>query len=101
MYRDAIKTELIKHDRFNPIKAATLAKVVGLKETDTTCPTTRDHITGLIADGLPVAAGNSGFFLINAAGEMQTYLNSLMKRQIALSQRILNVHNACKKAGIV
>jgi hypothetical protein len=84
-----------------PLKAYQVAAAVGLIESDKTYPQTREYIKEIIADGTPIGSCSKGFFLIQTAKEMQAYLNSLMKRQIALSKRITNLYDACKGKGIV
>ena len=51
-------------------------------------------ITELIEEGNPIGSNSAGFFLIRTKDQLQVYLNSLMKKQVALSARILNVYNA-------
>jgi len=45
----------------------------------------------------PIGANTHGFYLIRTTKEMQRYLNSLLQRQIKISERIDTVYNAYHK----
>jgi len=47
-----------------------------------------------------IGADTRGFYLIKNAHEMQRYLNSLLKRQIKITERIDTVYNAYHKKFI-
>jgi len=76
----------------NPAKVQEIADALDIKETDKTCPQTRRIIRKALERGLSIGAKHDGYFLIQTEKELQRYLNSLMKRQIALSERIRDTY---------
>jgi chromosome segregation and condensation protein ScpB len=85
----------------NPLTAAELATLAGVAEVSDTSPTTRGYIRSLIDDGYPIGSTRQGYELMFTGKEVQEYLNSLLKRQIAISNRIQKVYDAAKREGIM
>ena len=85
----------------NPMTAEAIASVAGIAEVSDTSPTTRGYIRSLIDDGYPIGSTSQGYSLMLSGKEVQEYLNSLLKRQIALSARIQKVYNAARNDGII
>jgi chromosome segregation and condensation protein ScpB len=77
-----------------PVKVRRLARIMNIKESSGSCPTTRKLIREAIKAGHAIGSNNSGYFMIETEKEMQRYLNSLMRRQIKMSQRIDDVYHA-------
>ena len=91
---------VLKNSAF-PLTAAELADEAGIAEVSDTSPTTRGYIRSLIDDGYPIGSTSQGYSLMFSGKEVQEYLNSLLKRQIALSNRIQKVYDAARKEGIL
>ena len=81
--------------------AQEIADRVGIIEMHSTCVRTRGMIRELIKDGYPIGSNAMGYRLMTTAKEVQVYLNSLLKRQIALSTRIQNVYEGAKLEGLI
>jgi hypothetical protein len=81
------------------------AKSLGLAaiitETEDTSPRTRALIREMVEDGELIGSSSAGYKNLTTAKEVQKYMNSLMKRQMAVSARILAVYNAAKGKGLV
>ena len=77
-----------------PVKVREISLALGLSESDPSCPATRKKIWEAIKEGNPIGCNGKGYFIIRSDKEMQSYLNSLMRRQIALSERITDVYRA-------
>jgi hypothetical protein len=85
----------------NPLTAGDLADKVGISEMSDTCPTTRGYIRSLIDDGYCIGSSRKGYEMLTSGKEVQKYLNSLLKRQTAISVRIQKVYNAAEADGIL
>ncbi|MHC4640091.1 MAG: hypothetical protein ACYS32_00500 [Planctomycetota bacterium] len=79
--------------RSTPITARRLADCADVDWYDAsgTRPYTRKLIRELISEGNPIGSNNKGYFLLRSDRETQRYLNALLQRQAALSQRIADV----------
>ena len=73
--------------------------MVNIDEQSDSAPVTRGYVRELIEDGHPIGSDKNGYRLLQTAKEVQVYLNSLLKRQIALSTRIQNVYEGAKLEG--
>lgn len=83
------------------IKAKDLALQAGIIETDETYPKTRKIIRELIDEGMCIGSNNNGYYIMQSGKEVQVYLNSLLKRQIAISNRIAAVYHSGKEWGLI
>lgn len=83
------------------VKAEYLAIGAGIIETDKTYPKTRALIRELIDEGYCIGSKSTGYYLMQTGKEIQIYLNSLLQRQIAISNRIAAVYHAGKDAGLI
>lgn len=77
-----------------PLKLSRIAIYMRSMEQDPTNRGIRKVIREAIARGCPIGSNGKGYFLIHNEKEMQRYLNSLLKKQIAISQRIDDVYHA-------
>jgi hypothetical protein len=84
-----------------PVKAEFISMSAGLVETDDTYPKARKIIRELIDDGYCIGSSNEGYYLMQSGKEVQVYLNSLLQRQIAISNRIAAVYYSGKKEGLL
>ena len=80
----------------NPMTVREIASICGINEgNDQSCSKTRILILKAMEDfNTPVGSCYRGYYLIRSAHEMQRYLNSLLDRQVAISNRIEIVYNA-------
>lgn len=79
----------------DPMPVRDIAEIIGLHESHISCPRTRKMILKAMVDfNTPIGADYRGFYIIRTAQEMQRYLNQLLQRQIATSERIDVVYNA-------
>jgi len=91
----------LRNMRGTPIKAEYLSNRAGILETDETYPKTRKIIRSLIDEGHCIGSNNYGYYLMQSGKEVQSYLNSLLRRQIAISNRIAAVYYSGKKEGLL
>lgn len=85
----------------SPMTAEDIAIWCGIAEISDTSPTTRGYIRSLIDDGYCIGSTREGYKMLVNGKEVQRYLNSLLKRQIALSTRIQKVYDAAQKDGLL
>ena len=79
----------------DPIPVRDIAEIIGLRESHVSCPRTRKYILSAMKDfNTPIGSDGRGYYVIRTAQEMQRYLNQLLQRQIATSERIDIVYNA-------
>jgi hypothetical protein len=79
----------------DPMPVRDIAEIIGMQESHVSCPRTRKLILKAMKDfNTPIGADGRGFYIIGSAQEMQRYLNQLLQRQIATSERIDIVYNA-------
>ena len=84
-----------------PMTAFCIANRCGISEGSESCPKTRKIIRDLTADGYTIGSSSAGYRMLSTGKEVQGYLNDLLKRQIAISQRIADVYDAAKLEGIL
>lgn len=87
--------------RGNRSTAKELAKIGGLIESNDTNPKTRSIIKSLIKGGDVIGSNSNGYKMLTNGKEVQLYLNSLLKRQIGISQRIQDVYNSATGRGLL
>ena len=100
---EQLKAAIRTHLKFAnlPLTAKELAYQVGVVEAHDSCPKVRKAIRSLIDDGYCIRSTSKGYEMATTAKEVQEYLNSLMQRQIAISNRIAAVWNAAKTGGLI
>jgi hypothetical protein len=81
--------------------AQELADYAMIKETNDTCPGTRDTIREMIEGGSLIGSTAKGYKLMNTGKEVQQCLNSLLKRQMGISRRIQSIYDAAQAKGIL
>ena len=81
--------------------AKELAGYAMIKESSDTCPKTRGLVRELINDGNLIGSTRGGYKLMTTGHEVQTCLNSLLKRQIGIINRIQAVYSAAQSKGIL
>ena len=84
-----------------PCKAEYLANHSGQCETDDTFPKTRKVVRELIDEGHCIGSNHHGYYIMQSGKEVQSYLNSLLRRQIAISNRIAAVYASGKENGLL
>jgi hypothetical protein len=78
----------------NPMPVRDISELLGIKD-GMTCPKTRRLIlTAMKTYNTPIGSDNRGYYTIRTAHEMQRYLNSLLQRQIGITNRIDTVYKA-------
>lgn len=98
VYKHRIVKSLASGDR-KTVKE--IANWTRMHESDDSQPRHRALIRDLIGEGYLIGSTGNGYKLMTTAKEVQVYMNSLMKRQIGVSARILSVYNAAKGKGLV
>ncbi len=79
----------------DPMPIRDVAEICGIKESHVSCPQTRKMIKDVMkAYNMPIGADHRGFYEIITAQEMQRYLNSLLQRQIGITDTIDVCYNA-------
>lgn len=79
----------------DPMPVRDIAEIIGMNESHISCPRTRKLILNAMKNfNKPIGSDNRGYYIIRTAQEMQRYLNQLLQRQIATSERIDIVYNA-------
>ena len=77
-----------------PMPVRDISELLGIRDGET-CPQTRKIIYNAMKTyGVPIGSCNKGYFIIRTGHEMQRYLNSLLKRQIGITERIDTVYHA-------
>ena len=72
-----------------------IAELANIRESHITCPITRKLILkAMMTEGVAIGSDHRGYYTIRTAHEMQRYLNKLLKRQIAITERIEAVYKA-------
>jgi hypothetical protein len=78
-----------------PMPVKDISEIVGINDGES-CPRTRKLILEAMKEyNVPIGSDNRGYYIINTAHEMQRYLNSLLRRQLGITQRIEIDYNAC------
>lgn len=73
----------------NPMPIWQVAEYVGISESNKSCPKTRKLVKEAMKFfNIPIGTNRKGFYIIQTAQEMQRYLNSLLKRQIGITETI-------------
>jgi hypothetical protein len=81
--------------------AKDLADACGIRESNDTCPNVRGLVKDLIDDGYVIGSTSRGYALLKTGKEVQAYLNSLLKRQMGISNRIAAVYKSAMAEGIL
>lgn len=77
-----------------PMPVRDIAELLNINDCKT-CRRTRKLIhSAMKKHGVPVGSCTKGYFIIRSNHEMQRYLNSLLKRQIGITERIDTVYHA-------
>jgi hypothetical protein len=87
---------LILQDTTNddPMPARDISELLNITDS-ATCPRTRKLIYNAMKNnGVAIGSCQNGYFIIRTGHEMQRYLNSLLKRQIGITERIDTVYHA-------
>ena len=72
----------------SPITVNDISDIVGINDNGS-CPRTRKLILSAMKNNnVAIGSNRRGYFLLRTEKEMQSYLNELMSRQIAISKRI-------------
>jgi predicted transcriptional regulator len=97
------KAAVLSTLKFAPsrVTAQEIADKVGIIEMHSTCVGTRGIIRDLIEDGYAIGSNAAGYKLLRTGKDVQSYLNSLLKRQMGISKRIANVYEAAKLDGLL
>lgn len=78
----------------NPMPVKDISELLGINDS-ITCPRTRKLIKDSIkTQNFAIGSDNRGYYTIRTAHEMQRYLNSLLQRQIGITNRIDTVYKA-------
>jgi len=78
----------------NPMPARDISELLNINDS-ITCPRTRQLILDTVKNlGTPIGSCNGGYYIIRTGHEMQRYLNSLLTRQIGITERIDTVYKA-------
>jgi len=98
--------QVLKDRKGRPMTVKSIADFVyvqvgRLVETNDSYPMTRKLIRELINEGHCIGSNRDGYYLMFNGKEVQSYLNSLLQRQIAISKRIEAVYNAAKEDGLL
>ena len=78
----------------NPVTAWEIALDLGFRDDRSV---RKNMLKAMKGSNKAIGADTRGFYLIRNAHEMQRYLNSLLKRQIGITERIDTVYNAYHK----
>jgi hypothetical protein len=81
--------------------AQELADYAMIKETNDTCPATRDTIREMIEGGSLIGSTSKGYKLMTTGKEVQQCLNGLLGRTIGINKRIQSIYDAAKAKGIL
>jgi len=81
--------------------AQELADFAMIKERHDSCPATRSVLLGMIVKGSLIGSTAKGYKLMKDAKEVQQCLNSLLRRQMAISRRIQVIYDAAKAKDIL
>jgi hypothetical protein len=81
----------------SPVTAREIAGVLGFSDARAV---RKVMIRAMKKSNKAIGADTRGFYYIRNAHEMQRYLNSLLKRQIKITERIDTVYNAYHKRFI-
>jgi hypothetical protein len=81
--------------------AQELADYAMIKEGHDSCPITRAVLLGMIIKGELIGSTAKGYKLMDNGKEVQQCLNSLLRRQMAISRRIQVIYNAAQAKGIL
>ena len=81
--------------------AQELADYAMIKERHDSCPTTRAILLGMIIKGALIGSTAKGYKLMETGKEVQQCLNSLLRRQMAISRRIQVIYDAAKAQDIL
>ncbi len=85
----AIKDCLSGSSYDDPMPVRDISEIIGMHESNNSCPRVRKLIKDTMKYfNLPIGADYRGFYIIRTAHEMQRYLNSLLKRQIGITDTI-------------
>ena len=77
-----------------PMPVRDIKELLNIRDGET-CPRTRKLIYNAMKNnGVPIGSCQNGYFIIRTGHEMQRYLNSLLKRQIGITERIDTVYHA-------
>ena len=80
-----------------PMPVSEIASFACIKESHPTCPRTRKLIKDAMKFfNVPIGSNNHGFFIIKTGQEMQRYCNSLLKRQVGITETIEITYEAWK-----
>jgi hypothetical protein len=97
--------EVLKTTKYDaPMTVRDIAAIVGINESDMTFPHTRKLIKSAMKSfSMPIGSYYKGYYRIRSAHQMQRYrsahqmqryMNSLLKRQIGITERIDIVYKA-------
>jgi len=77
-----------------PMPVRDISELLNINDGET-CPQTRKIIYNAMKNhDVAIGSCNKGYFILRTEHEMQRYLNSLLKRQIGITERIDTVYHA-------
>ncbi len=87
--------EVLKRTKYDaPMTVQDVASIVGINDS-TSCPRTRKLILSAMKTfNMPIGSYHKGYYRLRNAHQMQRYMNSLLKRQIGITNRIDIVYKA-------
>jgi hypothetical protein len=72
----------------DPMPVRDIADIIGIND-GTSCPRTRKYIlSAMKRNNVAIGSNRRGYFLIRTAKQCQEYLNELLGRSVALSERV-------------
>lgn len=90
---EIIRKIILQHvGKANAIKSKVIALRIGLSE-DATHIGTRNLITRLIKEGMPIGACDNGYFLLETQEEVDEYGQKLNNRIVEIYDRIIHIQN--------
>jgi putative heme iron utilization protein len=91
---EIIRKIILKHiGKANAIKAKFIATKIGLSGEDDTHIGTRNLITKLVKQGMPIGACDNGYFLLETQDEVDEYGQKLNNRIVEIYERIMHIQN--------
>ena len=94
---DAVRELILEHrGKENAIFASEIAEEVGIEDGDTTV-NTREYITELLEEGIPLASNPGlGYWVIETQEELDNYVGSLERRARSIENRKLKALDAAE-----
>ena len=92
---DYLKAENATYDK--PVPATWIADYCCINESHRSCPRTRKLVKDAMKFfSIPIGTNHKGFYIIKTGQEMQRYCNSLLKRQVGITDTIDVTYEAWK-----